>query len=59
MLQRKIQTLFDSSMNNKSCENIANDILDYLNLTYPGRNCIIKVQEDNENSAIIEQILWR
>lgn len=62
MLQKElndyIQTTGDQ-LNNKSCEMIAKDFLQYINVKYQNRNVIIEVSEDNENSAIVQSILWR
>lgn len=61
MLQNEIDNYIQtrgSDLNYKSCEMLAEEFLSYINSYYPGRNCIVEVQEDNENSSIIEQIYW-
>ncbi len=37
----------------KSCEDMANEILEYVNLKYPDRNMLCSVWEDNEVGATI------
>lgn len=39
-------------LNNKSCEMIADDLAEYIQDNYPGRDLKIEVSEDGENGAI-------
>jgi hypothetical protein len=48
-----------NQLNNKSCEMLCNIFINFINNEYEQRNVIVKVSEDNENSAIVEQIYWR
>ena len=36
-----------------SCEMMANDLLDYIEVNYPNRICQVEVYEDDENGAIV------
>ncbi len=38
-------------LNHKSCEMIAENLLEYVQQHYPERDCTIEVSEDNENGA--------
>ncbi|MEM5877544.1 MAG: hypothetical protein QXF12_01565 [Candidatus Aenigmatarchaeota archaeon] len=42
------------SLKNKSCEMIAEDLLEYLKCEFPNRDITVEVYEDNINGAIVE-----
>lgn len=42
------------SLNNKSCEMIADDLYVQISIRYPGRNVCIEVSEDGENGCLIQ-----
>ncbi len=57
LLKRELQDFMRSDikkMNGKSCEMLAEDIINYLSLEYPSRDITVRVYEDNENGAILE-----
>ena len=54
LFKRELEALYADSImdcNNKSCEMLADDLAEYIQKTYPGRDLIISVSEDNENGA--------
>lgn len=53
LFKRELQTLYGKhlSANNKSCEMLANELMDYIELNYPNRRVSVSVFEDNENGA--------
>ena len=55
--KRELESLFDSGVmvaNHKSCEMMADDLWEYINNHYPGRDCMITVSEDGENGSTLE-----
>ena len=55
-LKRELEALYTSGtlqLNNMSCEMIARELLTYIDETYSGRDCTIKVSEDNENGCTL------
>jgi hypothetical protein len=55
--KRWLESLYSSStleLNYKSCEMIAEDLINTINDRYPGRAMVIQVFEDGENGAILE-----
>jgi hypothetical protein len=57
MLKAEIESLYKDDilqLNNKSCEMIAEDLINVISNRYPGRDIIVKVAEDGENAAILE-----
>jgi len=57
LFKRELENLFkDGTMqaNNKSCEMLAEDLLDYVIINYPNRYCKVEVYEDDENGGIVE-----
>ena len=40
-------------INHKSCEMLAEEVILYVQKTYPGRSVEVHVHEDNENGAIL------
>jgi len=61
LVKRELSGLFKDieQCNNKSCEMIANDILNYMatKRKYIQRNVIVEVSEDNENGAVATRYL--
>lgn len=41
------------SIDYKSCEMLAEDLIEYINEKYPGRTGQVEVSEDNENGAVL------
>lgn len=59
--KRWCESLFSSNnavlaLDYKSCEMIADELYNQINLRYPGRHVIISVSEDNENGC---EIIYR
>lgn len=60
MFKRELEHLYTHGanytlqLNNLSCENLAEELIDYIKLQYPNRNCIVEVSEDGENGAVLE-----
>ena len=55
--KRWLESLYSTGvleLNHKSCEMIAEDIIDAIQLKYPNRELEIEVSEDGENGAILE-----
>ena len=56
LLKRELEGLYNQGtlqLNHKSCEMIANDLWEYISNTYPDREGVIEVSEDNENGCRI------
>ena len=56
LFKRDLELLFRADImqaDNKSCEMLAEDLLDYLEINYPGRFVQVEVYEDDENGAIL------
>lgn len=54
LFKRELEQLYADGtlqLNHKSCEMIAQDLADYITLTYPKRDLVIEVSEDGENGA--------
>lgn len=57
LFKRELENLYAEGTLNldyKSCEMIAEDIIEYIKTVYPDRNIEVRVYEDNENGAILE-----
>lgn len=55
MFKRELEALYGDGtldLNRKSCEMIADDLANYIQDKYRGRDLIITVSEDGENGAI-------
>ena len=60
LFKRELEALYDGGRVNastlqldyKSCEMLADDLAEYIQDNYPGRDLKISVSEDNENGAI-------
>jgi hypothetical protein len=58
MLKRELEGLYEKGtleLDDKSCEMLAEELLDYLEEEYPFRDYVVSVSEDNENGARIER----
>jgi hypothetical protein len=56
MLKRELENLYSSGTmqcDYKSCEMLAEELIDYLVKTYPSRTLQVEVYEDDENGAIL------
>jgi len=57
LFKRELEALYASTdgtleLDNRSCEMLANDIAEYVQDAYPGRDLSITVSEDGENGAV-------
>jgi len=59
--KRWLESLYDQAqpgfvllLNHKSCEMLAADLMEHIQLRYPQRDLIIDVSEDGENGATLE-----
>lgn len=57
ILQRQVNNIIETSVKpmeqRKSCEDMAEVIMDYLEVIYPSRFIEVEVSEDGENSSIV------
>lgn len=59
LFKRELESLFTNGVMDidyKSCEMLAEDMIGYINNKYPGRSIKVEVDEDGENSALVEFI---
>jgi hypothetical protein len=56
LFKRELEGLYHTTMNidYKSCEMLAEDLIGYITLKYPGREIEVGVSEDGENGAILK-----
>lgn len=57
LFKRELENLFDKGTmqcDYKSCEMLAEDLINYIKENYPKRDITVKVYEDDENGAILE-----
>jgi hypothetical protein len=57
MFKRELEALYNDQLfllDFKSCEMIAEDLIDYISKQYPGRYIEVGVSEDGENGAILK-----
>jgi hypothetical protein len=56
LFKRELEQLYQGTLNidYRSCEMIAEELIEYVKLHYPGRYVEIGVSEDGENGAIIQ-----
>lgn len=57
LFKRELENLFTQGTmqcDYKSCEMLAEDLIDYISNKYPNRDITVKVYEDDENGAILE-----
>lgn len=56
LFKRELENLYKDSVmmiDFKSCEMLAEDLIDYISKKYPNRKIIVEVSEDGENGAIL------
>lgn len=56
LFKRELEALYSSEtlqLNHKSCEMLANDIVEYIQTHYPNRDITVSVSEDDENGAVL------
>lgn len=56
LFKRELESLFESGVmqaDHKSCEMMAEDLLNYIEKEYPDRGCKVEVFEDDENGALL------
>jgi len=61
LFKRELENLFENGtlqLDYKSCEMLAEDLLDYLEINYPKRGVRVEVYEDDENGGILENDLF-
>jgi len=57
LFKRELEAIYDASIievDYKSCEMLAEELLEYVIHNYPRRDVSVEVYEDNENGAIVE-----
>ena len=57
LFKRELESLFSEKtiqIDFKSCEMLAEDLIEYVAEKYPRRNMTVRVYEDDENGAILE-----
>lgn len=57
LFKRELEGLYQSAfmdIDYKSCEMLAEDLINYVTIKYPGRDVTVRVYEDDENGAILE-----
>jgi len=57
LFKRELENLFETGTmqcDYKSCEMLAEDLINYIQENYPKRDITVKVYEDDENGAILE-----
>jgi hypothetical protein len=57
LFKRELENLFHQGTmqcDYKSCEMLAEDLIEYISNKYPNRDITVKVYEDDENGAILE-----
>lgn len=55
LFKRELQSLYNGiyDIDYKSCEMIAEELIEYVNKNYPGRVVEVNVSEDGENGAVL------
>ncbi len=56
LFKRELEALYSEGvleLNHKSCEMIAEDLLEIIKIRYPDRDCTIIISEDGENGATL------
>jgi hypothetical protein len=59
LFKRELENLYNKStleLDYKSCEMLAEDLINYIKEKYPNRKITVRVYEDDENGAILEKI---
>ena len=56
LFKRELENLYKGDtlqIDSKSCEMLAEELIEYIKKNYPGRNSTVEVSEDGENGAIL------
>jgi hypothetical protein len=56
LFKRELEALYSAAtleVDYKSCEMLAEDLIDYISKKYPGRKISVEVSEDGENGATL------
>jgi hypothetical protein len=56
LFKRELEALYSAAIlqvDYKSCEMLAEDLIDYISKKYPGRKISVEVSEDGENGATL------
>lgn len=59
LFKRELESLYSAAtlqVDYKSCEMLAEDLINYISLKYPGRKISVEVSEDGENGATLDFI---
>jgi len=59
LFKRELEALYSEAtlqVDFKSCEMLAEDLIDYISKTYPNRKISVEVSEDGENGATLEYV---
>ncbi len=59
LFKRELESLYGEGtlqMSYKSCEMLAEDLIEYISKTYPRRNIQVEVSEDGENGATLSYV---
>ncbi len=59
LFKRELEALYGNGtlqMDFKSCEMLAEDLIEYISSKYPGRTIIAEVSEDGENGAVLTHL---
>lgn len=56
LFKRELQTLYNGiyDIDYKSCEMLAEELIEYVAMNYPGRYIEVGVSEDGENGAVLK-----
>lgn len=56
LFKRELESLYSAGtlqLDDKSCETIAEELIEYIDSKYPGRDGYVEVSEDGENGALV------
>ena len=59
LFKRELEDLYSSAIlevDYKSCEMMAEDLIEYISKMYPGRKIEVEISEDGENGAILQYV---
>lgn len=59
LFKRELEALYSAAtlqVDHKSCEMLAEDLIDYISQKYPGREVSVEVSEDGENGATLTHV---
>ncbi len=59
LFKRELEALYSAAtlqVDYKSCEMLAEDLIDYISQKYPGREVSVEVSEDGENGATLTHV---